>query len=585
LSREFDQQYGGFGYDPSNAQRPKFPQAPVLGLLNYQVGQNGDRLTASMLVQTLHRMGQGGIWDCVGGGFHRYSVDRFWRVPHFEKMLYDNAQLARVYLEAFALTRDRAFAHIGTRALAFVERELTSREGGFYSALDAESEHEEGKYYVWTREEVQSLLSPHEASVVVSALMGGPPHFPDDRYVLQLGDSLPSRAKQTGVDEGSLASVLEQSAVKLLIARHRRPRPLLDTKILTDWNGLMIAALADGYRLLGEDKYRVAAELGAHFVLSKLRSDNGRLLHVYSAGTAKIPGYLEDYAFLVDGLVALYRATNDEKWLAIARSIADPMHELFWDEATGGFFQTAKDTPAVLTRLKPAEDSSIPSGNSAAALALVRLAQSTGDARYAKRAANVLAAFAGPMARSPGRWPHMVRALGEYLDAGFPRESLAPQGTSEAQVVWAQAIMQQNKLAPGVSFSFDVVLEIDRKWHIYANPPSSPECIPTALDVTSDVGLHEVSVQYPQPKGYRPEGAHESIAVYTDRGRIRVNAKLESNARTGPAEIQLALRYQACNDERCLAPKTIRFSLPIEVIAASESPGKSPSPLVPKDPQ
>jgi hypothetical protein len=394
--------------------------------------------------------------------------------------------------------------------------------------------------------------------------------------VLQLGDSLPSIAQKTGIHEGNLAGALEQAAAKLLAARNLRQRPLLDTKILTGWNGLMIAALADGHRILGDEQFRTAAERAANLILTKLRADDGRLFHVYTAGSAKIPGYLDDYAFLLDGLIALHRATHDEKWLDTAKSIADQMHELFWDDVEGGYFQTAKDVEPVLTRMKSIEDAATPAGNSAAALALVRLAQSTGDAVYARRSAETLAAFAGPLTRSPTRWSHMAQALGEYLDAEFPKESLALRGgTEEPRVIRAQAVIAQKKVAAGSPLKFDVVFEIDRTWHVYANEVSSPEYVPTTLEVTGELDLKDLSIQYPQSRVFQPEGTNESFAVYTGMGRIRISATLAPNVPVGPAELQLALRYQACNDQRCLAPKTMQLKLPIEVVAAEESPPQS----------
>jgi hypothetical protein len=572
LRGEFDPQYGGFGYDPRFDQRPKFPQASILNLLCYQFGQSGDQRAGAMLGLTLHRMNQGGIWDCVGGGFHRYSVDRYWRVPHFEKMLYDNAQLARVYLEAFELTRDRVFRRMAMRIFEFVENELTSPEGGFYTALDAESEHEEGKYYVWTKQQVQSLLSPPEFDLFAKVQMKGPPNFSDDRYVLQLGNSLRAVAEEHGVNEGNLAGLLEQAAAKLLVARSQRTRPLLDTKILTDLNGLMIGALADGYRVLGNEAYRASAEQAANLLLDKSRDAEGRLYHVYAAGSAKGAAYLDDHAFLIDGLLALYRATQEDRWLAAARTISDQMNELFWDESDGGYFQTAKDQPVVLTRLKPTHDASVPSGNSVAALALVRLAQATGEASYAERAGRTLRAFSASVTQSPGQWPLMARALGEYLDAGYKNELLGTRTQAvDPQVVQAQAIMQQKQITAGRAFQFDVALEIERQWHIYANALSSPQYVPTTLEVTSSFPVADVSVEYPRPRPYQPPGVDEAVAVYSGRERIRVRAKVDANAPIGPGEIQLSFRYQACNDQRCLAPKTIHLALPVEVVAPASS--------------
>jgi uncharacterized protein YyaL (SSP411 family) len=576
LAGEFDPEFGGFGFDPRNGQRPKFPQPCVLELFNYHAARTGDNRSVTMLTQTLHHMSQGGIWDCVGGGFHRYSVDRYWHVPHFEKMLYDNAQLARVYLHAFGLTKDRVFRHMALRIFDFVKREMTSPDGAFYSALDAESEHEEGKYYVWSKQEVQMILDPTEFIVFSAVQMKGPPNFEGDRYVPQLGDLLESIAQENKIDPGTLAGIMERAAAKLLAARQQRVPPLLDTKILTDWNGLMIAALADGYRILGDEAYRDAAEKAAAFILAKSRDADGRLFHVNTGGTAKIPGYLDDYAFLLDGLVALHRATKDDRWLKEAKSIADQMNQRFWDASDGGYFQTERDGPIVIARMKPTEDTTVPSGNSAAALALVRLAQASRDTAYAERAGRTLAAFTGAVARSPGRWPHMVRALGEYLDAQFAPEPLAARPPNlEPQVVQARTVVQQKKVAAGGEIQFEVAIDIEREWHIYANGSSSPQYSPTVLEVTSALPLKNIDIQYPRPRNYQPDGVDESVSVYSDRGQIRVTATLDPSAPIGAGEIQLSLRYQACNDQRCLAPKTIKMTIPIEVVDARSSPPES----------
>jgi uncharacterized protein YyaL (SSP411 family) len=571
VSGEFDPQFGGFGFDPKNDKTSKFPQASILELLCHHLRNTNDERTGTMLSLTLHRMNQGGIWDCVGGGFHRYTVDRYWRVPHFEKMLYDNAQLARVYLEAFELTNDRVFRRMAMRTFDFIKSEMTSPEGGFYTALDAESEHEEGRYYVWTKDEVRALLSPPVFEIFAKVQMRGEPNFSDNRYVLQLGNSLRAVAEEHEINEGDLAGLLEQAAAKLLMARSRRPRPLLNTNVLTDWNGLMIGALADGYRILGTEAYLTSAVQAANLLLEKSRTNDGRLLHVYAAGSAKIPGYLDDYAFFLNGLLALHQATNDERWLVAARSIADTMNELFWDESRGGYFQTDRERAVVLSRLKPMYDMAVPSGNSVAALALVKLARATGDSSYADRAGQTIAAFAASLAQSPGRWPLMVRALGEYLEAGYPVESLSNRSPAqEPQLVRARAVMQEKRLTAGRPFQIDVAFEIERQWHIYANPSTAPQYSPTTLQLSSELPIEQVKVEYPKPRSYQPEGFDEAVAVYTGGGRIRLNAKLNAKAPAGPAGINLLLQYQACNDDSCLAPQSVRITVPVEIVAATD---------------
>jgi uncharacterized protein YyaL (SSP411 family) len=573
LAGIFDQQHGGFGFDPRNPRRAKFPQPSCLSLLLYHLRESKAERPGAMLTLTLDRMARGGIWDLLGGGFHRYSTDRFWQVPHFEKMLYDNAQLARVYLEAFELTQDRNYRYIATSIFKFVADEMTSDEGAFYSALDADTDHEEGKFYAWTKEEVEQILTPHEFRLFgsVNGLMG-PPNF-EEQYVLQPVDALPEIATRMKISIGDLSGLLEPAAKKLIEARKKRERPLTDTKVMTDWNGLMIAALADGYRILKNEAYLQSAERAATLILTKVRDENGRLLHVYAGGKAKIPAYLDDHAFFLEGLLALHRATKDDRWLDESRRVADQMIEWFWDESNGGFFHTPSDQAVVLARTKPIDDKAIPAGNSSAVRALVELARNTGDKRYAEFAGRTLSAFAGMLATSPGEYPYMARGLGEYHDGGFPPSLLtARPPTREPEVVRARAQVSHDKLQRGKTFQIRVEFIVDSEWHIYANPASRPEYVATTLQVTSATPIEAVKVQYPDSSKFRTEGIAEPIDVYSGRQNlIKVSARVGDDAATGKSELKLALRYQACNDHQCLAPKTLQIILPVVVAEDGES--------------
>ncbi len=575
MARIFDPEHGGFGFDPRNPRRPKFPQPPLLELLLYQARVAKDENARAMLVETLERMAAGGIWDHVGGGFHRYSTDRFWLVPHFEKMLYDNAQLATVYLQAYEQTKAPHYAMVAREILSFVARELTSPDGGFYAALDAESEHEEGKYYAWRADEIKPLLTPAEFALLskISGLDAAPNFPPEDpdRYVLHFTAPLPRVAEATGKPLAEVIATLKAAEQKLLAARLKRTRPLLDTKILTDWNGLMIVALADAQRVLGDEQYGRAAARAADLLLRKVRDENGRLLHTYTAGVAKLPAYLEDHAYLLRGLVALYRATNDERWLHESRTLADQMATLFWDDSTGGFFRTASDQEIVLTRLKSAADSVLPSGNSAAVRALVELARHTKDERYAELAGRTLAAFAGALASDPSEHATMLRGLCEYLDAGLPSAFLSMRpAMSQPQVLKVNAALSLDRLVPGRDFQIAVMIEIDPQWHIYANPASRPDFVATTVDVSSELPIKVVDVQYPAAVEFRAEGFDEAVSVYSGRVLIRVRAKLADHAKPGRHEIELALRYQACNNQRCLAAQTTKYRMTATVAAPGE---------------
>ena len=573
LVARFDPEYGGFGYRADEPMIPKFPQPPTLEFLAYMARQQDDARARAMLLLTLDRIGRGGIRDHLGGGFHRYSTDRFWQVPHFEKMLYDNAQLTRVYLDAFEFTSDRNYADLAKLAFAFVAREMTSPDGGFYSALDADSDDEEGKYYVWTAKEVKALLSPreHDLFTAVCGMSGAPqmrePGQPG-RYVLQLEAALPDLAARQNVPAGELVGLLEPAFLKLIAARNKRARPLTDTKIMTDWNALMIAALADGFRVLKDDAYRAAAERSAELILSKCRSADGQLLHIVPAGSAKVSAYLIDYAFLTRAMLALNRATGDERWLREARSLADQMLKLFWDDSAGGFFDTAAEQQSVLVRFKSSHDGVLPSGNGAAVRALVELAVRTGEGRYAELAGRSLASFAGVLAVDPNECPNMVLGLCEYLDAKLPDAHLTAR--SRPSIVSADAFVSVDKLRPGREFQVAVVASINSEYHIYANPPSKRDFLPTTLAVTSDLELEDVRVKYPAARQFRAEGVDEAINVYNGQALIRATVRLSDKTNANAGELRLALRFQACNNQRCLAPQTLEIVVPVEVAGPDE---------------
>lgn len=422
LEEQFDPQYGGFGYIASQPLSPKFPEPSNLLFLIYQLNDNGasdaDKERAGkMLIGTLDGMANGGIRDHLGGGFHRYSVDRFWRIPHFEKMLYDNGQLATVYAEAFRVTGREKFRRVVEELLAFVEREMTDQGGAFYSALDAESADEEGHFYRWELSELKQLLSPEEYQLLAKVYgLDKEPNFEERFYVPQLSQSLAEVAKELGTTEADLEGRLAPLRQKLLSARVNRPHPLVDTKILTSWNGLMIRGLADAGYHLKQPRYVQRAERAAKFILNNLRTKDGRLLRTYSHGQPKLKAYLDDYAFLVDGLLALYRATGDRQWLLAADELTAKQIELFWDDARGGFFFTSDDHESLIARGMDPVDGAEPSGNSVSACNLLVLAQQLEKPDYGEKASQTIQATAGLLQASPSAAPRMAIALAESLN-------------------------------------------------------------------------------------------------------------------------------------------------------------------------
>jgi uncharacterized protein len=386
LRRGYDWEHGGF-----SARAPKFPLASVLEFLLAR----GERETA---LHTLRAMASGGMYDQVGGGFSRYSVDARWIVPHFEKMLYDNALLARVYLHAWLVSGEAFFARVCTETLDWALRELRQEEGGFASALDADSEGVEGRFYVWTPAQVREALG--DDALAEAALA----HFGMTEAGNFEGANVPVRATSDPAELGEIKA-------RLLAARERRVRPGLDDKRLCAWNALMISALADAGAAMERSDYRDAAVATAEFVLRDLRDADGRLLRTYNRGRAKLAGYLEDHAFLLEALITLYESTFDPRWFGEARTLADTILAHFADREHGGFFSTADDHEALVARRKDLEDTPIPSGSSSAALGLLRLARLTGEHRYEEAALGVLRLVHEIAPQHPAAFGHLLQAL------------------------------------------------------------------------------------------------------------------------------------------------------------------------------
>jgi uncharacterized protein YyaL (SSP411 family) len=417
LADEYDPKYGGFGYSP-DGRRPKFPEPSNLLFLLDRVRRTGNEQAGGMLVATLEAMSLGGIRDHLGGGFHRYSVDRYWRIPHFEKMLYDNGQLASVYANAWELTGRDDFRRVTVELCDFVLRELTDKQGGFYAALDADSDGEEGKFYRWDKADVERSLAPQEFALFAQVYgLDGAPNFEEKYYAPQLSRPLAGIASDMKLSEAELESRLAPIRAKLLVVRNKRVRPRTDTKILTADCGLMIGGLADAGRILKEPRYVAAAEKAADFTLTSLRTADGRLLRTYAGGEAKLNAYLNDYAFLVDGLIRLHRATGDQRWLDAAAALTAKQIELFSDEQGGGFFFTSNDHEALLARGKEVVDGAQPAGNSVAAHNLVSLAVAKTRPDYLPLAARTAAATIVARRSSPSAAPLTIAVIPAIAEA------------------------------------------------------------------------------------------------------------------------------------------------------------------------
>jgi uncharacterized protein len=411
LERYFDAANGGFG------SAPKFPQPLTLEFLLRYHGRTGSEQALSMVTTTLEQMAKGGIYDQIGGGFHRYATDARWLVPHFEKMLYDNALLSQVYLHAYIVTGRPLFRRIAEETIDYVLREMLSPEGGFHSTQDADSEGIEGKYYLWTADEVRKVLGEETTRTVngyYGVTVGG--NF-EGRSILHIPGNTPA-------EESDIIKLAKSS---LLEARVKRIRPARDDKILTSWNALMLTSLAEAACVLGRDDYLGAAIANGSFLLKEVTSA-GYLRHVYMGGEARIEGYLEDYALVIEGLLGLHQAAFDGRWLREAIRLTEVMVEGFWDEASGCFYDTGKRHEALFVRPRNVHDGATPSGSSAAALALIKVSRLTGNKAFEEMAARSLEAVQEEMSRSPLAFGNWLCALDFHLSP--PREVviIGPRG-------------------------------------------------------------------------------------------------------------------------------------------------------------
>jgi uncharacterized protein YyaL (SSP411 family) len=434
LAQAYDWQHGGWG------RAPKFPQPMAIDFLLARA-QRDDKLALDVARHALHSMALGGMYDVVGGGFARYSVDAYWRVPHFEKMLYDNAQLARAYLHGYLVTGDEDLRGVCERTLDFVGRELRDPSGGFYSSLDADSEGEEGKFYVWTLDEIETEIRDKEIrDLLVSAYgISSAGNF-EGKNVLQRVKSDDELAAQFGADAAAVGEKLVAAHAALLAARGRRVRPGTDDKVLTSWNALMLIAFAEAARYLQREDYLQIARANADFLLGELYNGE-RLLRSWRSGRAAHNAYLEDYAALILGLLALYQSDPEARWYAAAEKLAAEMQAHYADPA-GGFFDTRDDHEALITRPKDEQDNATPSGSALAANALLQLAAYSGNGAWLDTAAGMLGRIQATASRYPTAFAQWLWGLQFYFAEGREIAIVAGKSASEAAemqaVIWGE---------------------------------------------------------------------------------------------------------------------------------------------------
>lgn len=563
---EFDPEHGGFSR-ARNFKGTKFPVPPTLSLLLHEAKRTKSSKLSDMVAITLDHMARGGIYDQLGGGFHRYSTERTWTVPHFEKMLYDNAQLVEIYAHAYALTPKPEYRRVIRETLAFIKREMTSPDGAFYSALDAETGGEEGRYYVWTDQELDSALAGTADGALFKKVTGADAglNFESKYHVLTLPKTFRDAANDARLTENDLEKRLAPVRERLFSARSVRSRPFLDRKVLTGWNGQMIAGYAVAGRILSDQDYIATAARAADFILARLRQQDGRLLRTYGAQPGKSPearlnAYLEDYAFLVHGLLCLHDATGDKKWLDVSKSLIDAMIQHFGDPDRGGFFFTSNDHEKLFARAKDQYDGAQPSGNSLAARNLVQLWKKTGEDRYRAQAEKSFKSFAGSLKLNPTSLPAMADALAVYLDVndGRPAKPVAKEKTPET----GKSVKSDSKvkvtattLKPDADGrqAFSVQLDIEKGWHLYANPvPEDFPGLPTTVSVGGKVDPKDIKVEYPQGdliKG--PEGVYK---IYQGKTTIKASVR---RAKGDASPLELKVELQACSDTHCLLPATV----------------------------
>ncbi len=408
ITANYDDRNGGFG------GAPKFPPAMNLEFFLHVHDRTKSPETLKMISETCRKMAEGGMYDQLGGGFHRYSVDAKWLVPHFEKMLYDNALLARLYLHLYQVTKDRFARRIAEETLDYVRREMTDANGGFYSSQDADSEGEEGKFFVWSRAEVLAALNDSLPELFCDYHDITDAGNFEGHNILHVNGDLETLSAKHGVSVSEAWKLIEEDRHKLLEIRERRIKPGRDEKILTAWNGLMLSSFAEAAAILDRSDYADTARSNARFLLTRLQ-DKGRLLRTYKDGQAKLNGYLEDYANVIDGLINLFESTGEIEWLESAKALTERMIEQFWDEDAGGFFFTAQDHEQLIVRSKEWLDNATPSGNSVAASVLLRLALLTGNEDYRRRATTILRLMANQIRRYPSAFGFALSALDFYL--------------------------------------------------------------------------------------------------------------------------------------------------------------------------
>jgi uncharacterized protein YyaL (SSP411 family) len=567
LAAAFDDGAGGL------AGAPKFPPHAALAFLADACRRTPDESALRMLTRTLDAMAAGGIHDHAGGGFHRYATDARWFLPHFEKMLYDNAQLAGAYVDAYALTGRAEYRSVAEGALDWILRDLRDPLGGFYAAWDADSEGEEGKYYIWTRDDLVRILGP-KAGDRFARLFGAVPegNFEDEgtgrrsgANVLFLPEPPSAVAAREGLDPAAVQAELANGLRALREARDRRVRPQRDDQVLAGWNGLAIGALARAGRILGSPRYLEAAGLAARFILGAMRRD-GRLLRRWRAGTAGVSAFLDDYAFLADGLLDLHETTGNPRWLDAAGTLVDTLIAHYRDPR-GGFYQTADDHEDLLVRPMTPLDDAVPSGNGVAARALIRLGLLARKPRYIEEARSTLRAFSSFMIRAPLATLTLIRAAALIPNVRPDETSEPPAARVRVGPFDCRAYIPGAPVRPGGLVPVTLKIAIDKGFRVHAARPVVLGLAPASVSLKPVSPGAIENVRWPDGREVRVLYRDCPLSIYEGTVWVTCPIRLAKDVPDGRLTLELTLRVQACGETECLAPTTIDLAVPVSVIA------------------
>ena len=580
IANEFDALNGGFG------GAPKFPPHGALRLLTYEVRSQARGDWMNMLTTTLDKMALGGMYDQVGGGFHRYATDATWFLPHFEKMLYDNAQLGRAYSLAYDITSNENYRVVAEGIFDWALREMRDPAGGFYSAYDADSEGEEGIFYLWKWQEVEDILGKEDADLYRSTYnFTEQGTYYEEATRVRTGHNIPY-LKSFVADKETRAR-LDAMNLKLRKVRDKRVWPGLDDKVLTSWNGLMIGALAKGGELLDKPEYTKAAAEAADFILGTMKTDDGRLLHTYSQGTPKLNAYLDDYTFLMNGLLDLYEATGDDKWQNEVIRLVGVLNKHYKDEKGGAYFYTSSDHENLIARSKDPIDKAVPSSNAMAALVFMRLGESLGNDGYLKKGKGIVELFDTVITRIPRASSTMMLALSKHIDAtsaaglaggvaGAPGAGVAaPPGAVQAALeldalvekksVKLAVKLDNKELEAGDPIVITGTFLMKEHWHIQTNKPQDPDTtIATVFELADDTVCEEGFAAWPKTKDFK---IGPIVAPgFEGSAEVKLLAKIKGDLKPGKHTLKLKAGWQACDDEGlCIFPEEAIIEIPITV--------------------